>query len=57
MTPAARSTRWSPAFDEAYRRTDWSRFAQLPALEVANRRNAYRAYLQMQDGCFEQAQR
>ena len=36
-------------FEEAYRRTDWSRFAHLPAFDVANRRNAYRTYLQMQD--------
>ncbi len=35
-------------FDEAYARTDWSRFAALPAFEAANRRNAYNVYLSMQ---------
>ena len=35
-------------FDEAYARTDWSRFAQLPAFEAANRINAYGTYLQME---------
>jgi hypothetical protein len=29
-------------------RTDWSRFAQLPAFEAANRINAYGTYLQME---------
>lgn len=36
------------AFDEAYARTDWSRFAALPAFEAANRRNAYNVFLSMQ---------
>lgn len=35
-------------FDEAYERTDWSRFAALPAFDDANRRNAYNVYLRMQ---------
>lgn len=35
-------------FDEAYTRTDWSRFSSLPAFDDANRRNAYNVYLQMQ---------
>lgn len=35
-------------FDEAYARTDWSRFAALPAFDAANRRNAYNVYLSMQ---------
>ena len=44
----------SAAFDEgldfeaAYRRIDWSRFAALPAFEAANRRNAYQAYLNVE---------
>ena len=44
----------SAAFDEgldfeaAYRRIDWSRFASLPAFEAANRRNAYQAYLNVE---------
>ena len=35
-------------FDEAYARTDWSRFAALPAFEPANRINAYGTYLLME---------
>ncbi len=36
------------SFDEAYARTDWSRFAKLPAFEAANRVNAYGTYLLME---------
>jgi glyoxylase-like metal-dependent hydrolase (beta-lactamase superfamily II) len=32
-------------FDDAYRGTDWSRFAHLPAFAEANRGNAYGTYL------------
>lgn len=32
-------------FEEAYRRTDWSRYAGLPAFGAANRVNAYGTYL------------
>jgi len=35
-------------FDEAYQRTDWSRFSSLPAFDDANRRNAYNVFLRMQ---------
>ena len=35
-------------FEEAYARTDWSRFAKLPAFEAANRNNAYGTYLLME---------
>ncbi len=35
-------------FDEAYRTTDWSRFASYPAFEQGNRLNAYGTYLLMQ---------
>ena len=35
-------------FEEVYARTDWSRFAKLPAFEAANRVNAYGQYLQME---------
>lgn len=35
-------------FDEAYRRTDWSEFAHLPAFAQANRRNAYQVYLALE---------
>lgn len=36
------------SFDEAYARTDWSRYATLPAFEAANRVNAYGTYLLME---------
>lgn len=35
-------------FDEAYARTDWSRFASLPLFTAANRMNAYNTYLLME---------
>jgi len=35
-------------FEDAYKRTDWSRFAKLPAFEAANRVNAYGTYLLME---------
>lgn len=35
-------------FDDAYARTDWSRFANVPAFEAANRINAYGTYLLME---------
>lgn len=35
-------------FDEAYAKTDWSRFRALPAFEPANRINAYGTYLTME---------
>lgn len=35
-------------FDSAYADTDWSRFADLPTFDAANRRNAYSVYLEMQ---------
>ena len=37
-------------FEQAYTKTDWSRFAHLPAFEAANRRNAYNTYIRMQGG-------
>ena len=36
------------SFEEAYRRTDWSRFSHLPAFEGANRINAYNTYILME---------
>lgn len=36
------------AFEEAYAKTDWSRFANVPAFEAANRVNAYGTYLLME---------
>jgi glyoxylase-like metal-dependent hydrolase (beta-lactamase superfamily II) len=35
-------------FDDAYAKTDWSRFASLPAFAEANRINAYGTYLRME---------
>lgn len=35
-------------FEEAYARTDWSRFEQLPLFRAANRMNAYNTYLLME---------
>ena len=35
-------------FDDAYAKTDWSRFSALPAFEQANRINAYGTYLLME---------
>jgi len=35
-------------FDDAYAKTDWSRFKELPAFEQANRLNAYGTYLLME---------
>jgi glyoxylase-like metal-dependent hydrolase (beta-lactamase superfamily II) len=35
-------------FDEAYAKTDWSRFRKLPAFEAANRANAYNTYILME---------
>ena len=35
-------------FDEAYARTDWSRFSGLPLFTAANRMNAYNTYLLME---------
>jgi glyoxylase-like metal-dependent hydrolase (beta-lactamase superfamily II) len=35
-------------FDEAYARTDWSRFSKLPLFGPANRVNAYNTYLLME---------
>ena len=35
-------------FDEAYARTDWRRFSQIPAFEAANRINAYGTYLTLE---------
>jgi glyoxylase-like metal-dependent hydrolase (beta-lactamase superfamily II) len=37
-------------FEEAYARTDWSRFEKLPLFNAANRINAYNTYLLMEQG-------
>ncbi len=35
-------------FDEAYAKTDWSRFEKMPLFQAANRMNAYNTYLLME---------
>ena len=40
-----RAVRDLEPFDEAYAKTDWSRFRSLPAFDAANRTNAYGTYL------------
>jgi glyoxylase-like metal-dependent hydrolase (beta-lactamase superfamily II) len=35
-------------FEEAYAKTDWSRYRELPAFEPANRINAWGTYLRME---------
>jgi glyoxylase-like metal-dependent hydrolase (beta-lactamase superfamily II) len=42
-----RAARDMDPFEEAYRRTDWSRFEKLPLFRVANPMNAYNTYLLM----------
>lgn len=41
-------------FDQAYSEVDWSRFAAEPTFGVANRRNAYNVYLEMEQEMLEQ---
>ncbi len=43
-----RAARDMEPFDEAYARTDWSRFEHLPLFRAANRMNAYNTYLLME---------
>jgi hypothetical protein len=43
-----RAVRELETFDEAYAKTDWSRFKSLPAFDAANRVNAYGTYLLME---------
>ena len=48
-TDSRAATQPSPSslepFEDAYAKTDWSRFQALPAFEQANRANAYGTYL------------
>ena len=39
-------------FDQAYETTDWSSYEGVPTFHAANRRNAYRVYLEMQAEMF-----
>ncbi len=43
-----RAAREMEPFEDAYARTDWSRFAHLPLFRAANRMNAYNTYLLME---------
>lgn len=43
-----RAARNMEPFDDAYAKTDWSRFEKLPLFRVANRMNAYNTYLLME---------
>jgi glyoxylase-like metal-dependent hydrolase (beta-lactamase superfamily II) len=40
------------SFDEAYSRTDWSRYQHLPAFDASNRGNAFRIFLEMEAASF-----
>ncbi len=44
-------------FETAYARTDWSRFAALPAFDAANRRNAYQAYLNVEQDALREVKK
>jgi len=35
-------------FEEAYEKTDWSKYRALPAFDEANRINAYNQYLRLE---------
>jgi hypothetical protein len=35
-------------FEDAYARTDWSRFEKIPLFRAVNRMNAYNTYLLME---------
>ncbi len=39
-------------FDSAYEKIDWSEYANMPAFEEANRRNAYQVYLNLEQEAF-----
>ena len=42
-------------FDVAYRQTDWSKYAGIPAFETNNRGNAYRIFLELEQNQFGEA--
>lgn len=39
-------------FDVAYKQTDWSKYAKMPAFEANNRGNAYRIFLELEQNQF-----
>lgn len=50
-TMGAAAEEFTP-FDQAYESADWSRYENVPTFHAANRRNAYRVYLEMQAEMF-----
>lgn len=40
------------SFAEAYKKTDWSKYAKMPAFKASNRGNAYRIYLELEPEYF-----
>lgn len=50
-----RAARDLEPFDDAYAKTDWSRFRSLPAFEAANRINAWGTYLRMEQESLDAA--
>ena len=40
------------SFDEAYKKTDWSKYENMPAFKASNRGNAYRIYLELEPEFF-----
>jgi glyoxylase-like metal-dependent hydrolase (beta-lactamase superfamily II) len=49
-----RAARDLESFDDAYAKTDWSRFRSLPAFEPANRINAWGTYLRMEQEALDE---
>lgn len=47
-TAMGRAAEAMEPFEEAYQKTDWSRFQHLPLFKSANRMNAYNTYLQLE---------
>ena len=47
-TTMGEAARQMEPFEQAYARTDWSRFERLPLFGAANRMNAYNTYLLME---------
>ena len=47
-TTMGRAAEAMEPFEEAYKKTDWSRFEHLPLFGSANRMNAYNTYLQLE---------
>jgi glyoxylase-like metal-dependent hydrolase (beta-lactamase superfamily II) len=50
-----RAVRDFESFDDAYSRTDWSRFRSLPAFDQSNRLNAYGTYLLLEQEALQQS--